>query len=246
MRPLLLGKTRVEHPSSRAVYMTHIDRTFLEFSMHRNYQSIYSCVENHQELTIQTAFHEAGHATSIYLGNKKKKLPPVFFQIKIKKASPDNNQSYFAKVTDGYLIQSLPIAFLDDVQHLTKEQKRLYQSAYEADIINLLVGPLAEAKYVSIRDNEIFSLNLLNTHSLTYYGGYSDVKKAYKHLACFIISEQLREQKMLELFSKAFHFVKDENNWTGILGLAQYMMNSDNETVSCEEAIKVIDGYKNI
>lgn len=210
--------------------------------MYRNYQSKYAVFQNNQELTNQTAFHEAGHATSIYLGNKKKELPPVFFQIKIKKTSSDNNQSYFAKVTDGYLIQSLPIASLEDTQHLTKDQKRLYQRAYEADVINLLVGPLAEAKYISIRDGEIFNLNLLNTYALTYYGGYSDVKKAYKYLECFIAPEKLREQKMLELFSKAFYFVEDESNWTSILNLAQYMLDSNNEVVSCEEAIEIIDG----
>jgi len=39
---------------------------------------------NHAELSRKTATHEAGHAAAIYLGNKQKQLPPVFFQIYIK------------------------------------------------------------------------------------------------------------------------------------------------------------------
>ncbi len=78
--------------------------------MHRNYQSIYSYVQSHQKLTIQTAFHEAGHAASIYIRNKEKQLPPVFFQIEITPPTENNNQLYSAKVIDGQLIKDLPIA----------------------------------------------------------------------------------------------------------------------------------------
>ncbi|MEE9339447.1 MAG: hypothetical protein V3U87_15340, partial [Methylococcaceae bacterium] len=97
--------------------------------MHRNYQSIYSCVENHQELTIQTAFHEAGHAASIYIGNKEKQLPPVFFQIQITPPSKNNDQLYSAKVIDGQLIQDLPIAGIKSLEYLSIEERRGYQIA---------------------------------------------------------------------------------------------------------------------
>ena len=45
-----------------------------------NYQIEVNCPINDQDLIRQIAFHEAGHATAIYLCNKQKKqLPPVFF-----------------------------------------------------------------------------------------------------------------------------------------------------------------------
>ncbi len=216
---------------------------FSEIAMQRNYQSADHCFLNNKELTNQTAFHEAGHAASIYLGNKKKQLPPVFFQIKIKK--PENaenaeNQLYYAKVIDGRLIQNLPIAGLENIQGLTIEEQRHYQSAYEADVINLLVGPLAEAKYVSIRDDEAFNFNLFNTQALNYYGGSSDVNKANAYLEYFIPSEQQRENKMLELFSEAFRFIENKENWKYILNLAHYILKSEKNVISCEEVINVL------
>ena len=208
--------------------------------MQRNYQSADYCYQNNKELTNQTAFHEAGHAASIYLGNKKKQLPPVFFQIRIKKPENAKNQLYCAKVVDGRLIQNLPIAGLENIHDLTTEEQRHYQCAYEADVINLLVGPLAEAKYVSIRDDEAFNFNLFNPHALNYYGGSSDVNKAYAYLEYFIPSEQQREKKMLELFSEAFGFIEDKENWKYIFNLADYILKSEKDVLSCEEIIDVL------
>lgn len=208
--------------------------------MQRNYQLDYSRFQNTQELTRQTAFHEAGHVASIYLGNKQKKLPPVFFQIQIQKASKTNPLSV-AKVIDGHLIQNLPIAGLENIESLPIADQLSYQAAYEADVINLLVGPLAEAKYVSIRDDEAFNFNLINTHALNYYGGSSDVKKAYAYLEYFIPSETEREEKMIELFSEAFQFIEDKESWKYILNLAHYILNSEKDIISCEEAIEVFE-----
>lgn len=206
--------------------------------MQRNYLSDYSDTSSIHELTRQTAFHEAGHAASIYLGNKQKRLPAVFFQIEIKKANKTAPLTS-AKVIDGQLIQNLPIAGLDDFQSLSKVDQLNYQSAYEADVINLLVGPLAEAKYVSIRDDEPFNFNLMNTHALNYYGGSSDVKKAYHYLEYFIPSENQREIKMVELFFQAFQFIENQHNWKYILNLAHYILESEKDIISCEEAIDV-------
>jgi len=208
--------------------------------MQRNYQSDYCYFQSIQELAQQTAFHEAGHAASIYIGNKQKKLPPVYFQIQIKKAT-DTDSLAVAKVIDGHLIQNLPIVGLDSFQSLSKLDQLNYQVAYEADVINLLVGPLAEAKYVSIRDDEAFNFNLINTHALNYYGGSSDVKKAYAYLEYFIPSEAEREEKMLELFLQAFQFIERPGNWKYILNLAHYILNSEEDIISCEEAVGVFE-----
>ena len=205
--------------------------------MQRNYQTNYSRPTNSQELITQTAFHEAGHAASIYLGNKQKELPAVFFQIQIKQ----NDKLYLAEVIDGRLIQNLPIAGLELFENLTTKQKQDYQLAYQADIVNLLVGPLAEAKYISIRDDEALNFNLFNTHSLNYYGGYSDVEKAYAYLDYFISSKTQQEEVMLELFSQAFEFIQKNDNWKCIFNLANYILSSEKDVISCEQAIEALN-----
>ena len=81
--------------------------------MERNYLSTTSIFVNPEELDLRTAFHEAGHAAAIHIGNKKK-LPPVFFEILVKKPSK-TNEVFFAKVVDGNLIQNLPIAVVESM-----------------------------------------------------------------------------------------------------------------------------------
>ncbi len=209
--------------------------------MQRNYHTNYSCFHNHQDLKLQTAFHEAAHAASIYLGNRNKKLPLVFFQIQIRNSANSDNP-FSAKVIDGRLIQNLQIAGLDTIHNLTREEQLNYQCAYEADIINLLAGPLAEAKYVSIRDDKAFNFNLLNTHALNYFGGSSsDVENAYSYLEFFIASEKKREEKMLELCIQAYLFIWNRKNWNCILNLAHYILDSEKDILSCEEAMDVFD-----
>ena len=41
-------------------------------------------------LIRQAAFHEAGHAAAIHIGNRQKQLPPIFFQIFINQPHPTN------------------------------------------------------------------------------------------------------------------------------------------------------------
>jgi hypothetical protein len=51
-----------------------------------------------------------------------------------------------------------------------------YLLAFEADIVNLLIGPLAEAKYTAQIDSEPFSEQLLSVQALKNYGGDADLK----------------------------------------------------------------------
>jgi len=210
--------------------------------MKRHYQFNTSQLFSHPELAKHTAFHEAGHAAAIYLGNKQKQLPPVFFKIQIIK--PDQTRKHFsAKVIDGQLIQSLPVTLSANLSGLSNNEQHSYQCAYEADIINLLVGPLAEAKYVSIKDDEIFTLNLINLQALNHYGGHSDIEKAYRYLEFFIANKEQREDKMLELFTQAYQFIDNHKNWACIVNLAHYILESDQSSISCKEAISIFDRY---
>lgn len=208
--------------------------------MERNYHAKTSIFVRPDELDWRTAFHEAGHAAAIHFGNQQKQLPPVFFEIQVKRPNSANDH-FFAKVVDGNLIQNLPIAVVESFSVVSGSEKHSCQRAYEADVVNLLVGPLAEAKYVSIRDDEVFNLKLISLASLHNYGGYSDIERAHAYLECFIASKVQREEKMLELLTQAFDFIDNRRNWRCILNLAHFILDSQQETISCDEAISVFD-----
>ena len=203
------------------------------------------------------AFHEAGHAAAIYLNNKARNLPPVFFQIVFKEinsamdyevliyqASHDDS---IARVEGGRLIESLPhsmegLAYkLIDQNEATATLVRDYIRAFESDIINLLVGPLAEAKHVYNRDDELFNRKLVDLKSLKNYGGGSDLALARDYLEIFSTNIELQDQKLDELFTVACDFVSDYSNWKAITKLANYILESNKNIISCEEVVSVIE-----
>jgi hypothetical protein len=218
--------------------------------MKRNYQPETPNFINDQDLIKQIAFHEAGHAAAIYLYNKQKKLPPVFFQINVKaldrlKYSPLNEADLFAAAVEGgRLIQSLPIGLIESTHYFSAAEQDSYQSAFEADMINLLVGPLAEAKHVALRDNEQFNAQLVNVDALHYYGGNSDLDKVYEYLENFIATKDSQKVKLLELHNKAFQFISSPSHWRAIEHLAGYILQNKEKIISCEEAITVMDNSK--
>jgi hypothetical protein len=173
--------------------------------MKRNYQADASCSINDQDLIKQIAFHEAGHAAVIYLYNKQKQLPPVYFQITIKilerlKDSsldagllPDDR--FVAVIEGGCLIQSLPIAWAENARYFSATEQDARQAVIEAAMINLLIGPLAEAKHVALRDNEHFNAHLVNINALHYYGGSADLEKIYEYLDVLIATHSQHEKE---------------------------------------------------
>ena len=202
-----------------------------------------------KELSTRTAIHEAGHAAAIYLGNKKKHLPPVFFQIIIKDvgkqvqslAKPTNRANSVARVDGGRLIHTLPSSTAEATHHFYPAQKQAYERAFEADIINLLVGPLAEAMYVAKRDDELINPHLVNLAALHYYGGSSDLAVVSEYLECLRANREQREKKIAELFLAAYNFVSIRSHWRAITGLANYILSSRKPIIECEEAIAVLD-----
>ena len=207
---------------------------------------------NHAELSRKTAIHEAGHAAAIYLGNKQKQLPPVFFQIFIKELNSDFQSTgslhqYYdgsnTKIEGGRLIHTLPSSVEEAVCDFSSAQKQAYQSAFEADIINLLVGPLAEANYVAMRDDEPINPRLVNLNALHYYGGSSDLETINEYLDCLAASRAHREKKLSELFLAAFNFINDSSNWYAIMALADYILTNSKNIIECEEIIAVLDAH---
>ena len=219
--------------------------------MKRNFPSAAGSIMFEQDLIKQIAFHEAGHAAAIYLYNKQKQLPTVEFQITITKTDHAQANSFasrtvkhghfVAMVEGGCLIQGLPVALIESTNYFSLDEQDAYRTALEADMINLLVGPLAEAKHVALRDNECFSNNLINVNALHNYGGTSDLEKVDDFLENYISDKSLHEEKRAELFNQAFQFIDSSVYWRAIKGLANYILDNMKNTISCEEAITVLD-----
>ncbi len=207
-----------------------------------------------ETLKKQTAIHEAGHAAAIYLGNNQKHLPPVFFQIIIKDIMADPSpcssrasnsispaMTCFAKVEGGRLIHTLPSSLAAATQCFSPEERKAYQRAFEADIVNFLAGPLAEAKYVALCDDEIFNPRLVNLDALHFYGGAADVALAMEYLDCLTPDAQEKESLIAELFTATHHFINQRSHWHAITALADYILSSGKKVIPCEEIIRVLD-----
>ena len=210
--------------------------------MKRTNHSLPNTPSSSKELLKHIAFHEAGHVAAIYLRNHQQKLPPVFFQIIINKNQQKHSQ-FFAQVVGGRLIDNLPIAEIENNYLGSEAEQKSLQKAYEADVINLLIGPLAEAKYVALRDNEIFNLHLVNIVALKNYGGHSDIEQAYRYLEYFIPSAAERELKISGLYTKAFRFIDDSNNWSCIQHFAHYLLENEQTQISCEQASVILEPF---
>jgi hypothetical protein len=195
------------------------------------------------ELRRKTAIHEAGHAAAIHFGNKQKKLPPVFFRIIINNYLCGSDDNCITKIEGGRLIHTLPSSIKEACCNFSVAQKYAYQQAFEADIINLLVGSLAEANYIAQRDNEIISPRLVPLNALHNYGGASDLEIINEYLQCFITNEIEQEEKITELFSAAFDFINEWSHWYAIIALADYMLENDKDIIDYEEVVAVLDAH---
>lgn len=203
------------------------------------------------------AFHEAGHAAGIYLNNQANHLPPVLFNINFKAfhymadedvmayQSPHND--CIARVQGGRLIEPLPPSIdklmleLTNHHNATVQWIKDYMKAFEADIINLLIGPLAEAKHVADIDDELFNHQLINLKSLKNYGGKSDLALVNEYAQSFSTNKQQQDEKLNELFTVAFDFVNNNTNWKAISQLAAYIIGSSKNIICCEEIVAVLD-----
>ena len=104
-------------------------------------------------------------------------------------------------LADDRLIQPLPFSTLKATKAIS-EQMQAYENAFEADVISLLAGPLAEAKYVAMRDDEPINPRLVNLNALHHYGGSVDLEIINKYLDYFIVEKAERERKFPSCFYK--------------------------------------------
>lgn len=217
-------------------------------------QSGYSVTSYKQKV----AYHEAGHAVAIHINNRLKNLPPVFFQIIFRDVGDQTGNCFLtdnidqhrciSKVNGGLLVQSLLFSF-DVLEHRAhayadnsvSQYTDDYRLAFEADIVNLLIGPLAEAKYSAQIDNEPFNLDLVPTQALKYYGGEADLAVVNDYLESFSAHKHVQAESLSRLFIQAYDFISDQANWRAITRLAQYILASDTQIIGCDEVAMVLD-----
>ncbi|WP_024298742.1 hypothetical protein [Methylomicrobium lacus] len=201
------------------------------------------------------AFHEAGHAAAIYLINRAREIPPHLFNLRFNEANADAAadfhaayENYIACVEGGLLLHGLPPT-LDDLQHLPREtghdwiqtQEDLL-NAFEADVINLFAGPLAEAKYVAETDGEVFTHRLIDPPALGNYGGTFDLALIEDYLRSYSADHRERDRKLHQLHQTAFHFINNYHNWRAISKLADYILASGKNTICYEEVEAILAG----
>jgi hypothetical protein len=149
-----------------------------------------------------------------------------------------------AKLEGGRLIPHLPYSFEVAARLLSPLEKSQCQCAFEADVINILVGLLAEAKHVAQRDGEAFNANLAGLGALQFYGGGQELKDIDEYMACLSPDKTERSKKLAELFLAAHSFVNGKTNWQAIKTLAEALYHNPKEVFVCEELIAlIVTGY---
>jgi hypothetical protein len=228
------------------------------FNMKRNKMIEKPNQEQILDIKQRVAFHEAGHAAGIHLNNKARKLPPIFFNIIFKDINDEvdtdilayqaTQDKCIARVEGGILIEmfsppiQIPVRETDEFNDVLGEQlAKDYMVAFEADIINLLVGSLAEAKHVANIDAELFNNQLVGLKALKNYGGKSDLTLVNEYLLNFSVDKQQRDEKLDKLFTLAFNFINNDETWAAISQLADYFLGSHKNTFHCEEITSILD-----
>ncbi len=203
----------------------------------------YISAQNTQKLSKETiAFHEAGHATAIYLNNRTRNIPPVFFKILLNSITNEQvGGSTFTKPLEGDYIAKIEGGRLIQTFSPLHEVTEGYMTAFEADIINVLVGPLAEAKYVHECDDEYFNERLVNIHALNFYGGRLDLQLTSEYIQSLYPSRQEQEKTLNRLFNIAFGFIENHSNWQAISRLANYIYQCPKSVIDYEEVVLILE-----
>lgn len=201
----------------------------------------------------QVAFHEAGHAAAIYLRNKQKHLPQIYFQISLtgfnqQKRQTDavrqETQGVFQAILEGGLLQLQSLDMPDNSSCQSQECLNC-RTAYEADIINLLAGPLAEAMHVALRDGEQINHHLVNIDALKNYGGLSDMEKVEDYLNAYSSDPEKKSAKLKNLYAASFEFIAQPTHWRAITSLAKHISTCGKELIAYDDAVVILEAAVN-
>jgi hypothetical protein len=188
------------------------------------------------------AYHQAGQAVAISLGNQLKRLPAVHFQIclypcKIEtdERFPSSEKNYTLTLEGGRLIQSLPLCFAEAENPQYCLEQADNRHALEADIMNMLAGPLAEAKYHAVQQGKSLNPSSSFFKTLRFYNKSPFNRPVDEYLECFFPRHIDRQHKLIELLQASFHFINDSAIWEKIKALAAYIVAHPKAIIDCEE-----------
>jgi hypothetical protein len=199
------------------------------------------------------AYHEAGHAAAVYLINRMRNIPPLFFRLRFNVTHAvtasdfkPSYENYIACIDGGRLLHALPdtlddfrVAPIKTAQYWIRSREDLL-NALEADVTNLLAGSLAEAKFVAEMDDEIFTHRLVDPPALENYGGSFDLALIDDYLRCYSSDPQARDQKLNQLHQMAFNFINDYHNWRAVSKLAEFILAAEKDTICSTEVAAIL------
>lgn len=202
----------------------------------------------------QVAFHEAGHAAAIYLRNRQKHLPQTYFHISLSGFNRQNQQTdamrhesqgAFHAILEGGLLQLHSLGMPDN-KNCQSFECLICQTAYDADVINLLAGPLAEARHVALRDGEQINQHLINLGALKNYGGILDMEKIEDYLNAYSGNPEKKMEKLKSLYAASFEFISQPAHWQAITRLAHFISTCGKELIQYEEAAEILDANRKL
>lgn len=215
---------------------------------HANYTSVLPKTD-FRENQYRPAYHAAGPAAAIYLGNQQNGLPPVYFQIRIisplhaihqsGKFARNYHNEGFAQVEGGLLITHIPDSIDDATKAMNTTGKFAYEQAFEADIIDLLVGPIAEAHYVASRDGEVITPRLVNLTALHNYCPKPEMAILQRRISCMNAID--KDRKLFGLYLQAFDFVTGHSNWQAIKTIASFLLTTEKPVIGVDEIVDIVD-----
>ena len=73
------------------------------------------------------------------------------------------------------------------------------------------------------------------------YDGTSDLELVNDYLQSFSACKQQQDEELDALFAIAFNFINDQANWAAITKLANYILDSNKNIISCDEVISLLE-----
>ena len=200
---------------------------------------------------VSKAYQQAGQAAAIYIGNKERKLPAVYFKILIGPQAQASLTSFGVPadyalnsnpvtIEGGRLVDNLLLLSENMAQYFSPLQLEQYRSAVEADITNLLVGIMAEVKYAAQLKRTPFSVNSVTADSLADHCDAGDWAMVSEYIQLY---KEDRDRKLSRLITAAFNFVSKPSYWRAISKLARFIQSKIMDTISCEEVASIIGPY---
>jgi hypothetical protein len=190
---------------------------------------------------LRNMFNLAGYATAIYLNNKARNLPSCAFQISLDDLA--NQPKSGLRASETCQIEPL-LPLMSGILHDTEGtviNRGFVVTAFEVDIINLLIGPLAEARHVAEANREPFTHHSISLQALKFYNGALKLDLVEEYLQSLSDSQQEVDEKRSELYSIAFNFINDPANWRTITNLANYACENMKTIITSDDAAFVCE-----